>query len=59
MKLGRFLAILVFVAVSAAHIYRLATGMEVVVDGQVTPMWISAVGAVVTASIAFLLYREK
>jgi len=38
----------VFGLVSAAHVARLATGMEIVAGGVAVPMWVSALGALIT-----------
>ena len=58
MKLGTRLAMLLLALVAVAHVLRLVLGVEVVVDGWVAPMWVSIVGALIPAGLAFLIYRE-
>ena len=50
-------AVLFFV-VAIAHVLRLVYGWQVTVGDAFIPMWVSAVAAVITAGLAFLLWRE-
>lgn len=59
MKAGSLLAIVIFVLVAVAHLLRLVFQTEVVVDGYVVPQWVSVVGLIVPAAVAFLLWRES
>ena len=59
MKIGSKLAIAVFIAVALAHLIRIATNSQVLIENYAVPMWISVVGVVVTAGLAFLLYHES
>ena len=59
MKIGNKLAIAVFTAVALAHAMRIATNSRVLIDDYSVPMWVSVVGVVVTAGLAFLLYHES
>lgn len=58
MKPFTTLAVAVFALIALAHVYRLATGCEVIVNGSVVPMWVSVVGLVVTAGLAVMVWRE-
>ena len=58
MKTGSLLAIVLFVLVALAHAARLIMSMEITVENWVVPMWISALGVVVPATVAILLFRE-
>jgi hypothetical protein len=59
MKPFTILAVVLFSLMSLAHILRLIYGWEVVLNGVQIPLWISAVGAVVTGVIAYMLWRES
>jgi len=59
MKTGTLLAIILFVLVALAHLFRLFTGAEVLVNGYQVPQWISIVGVVVPCMIAWLLLKES
>jgi len=59
MKTGTLLAIAVFTVVALAHLYRLLTGTEVSVNGDIVPQWISVAGVLVPGLIAWLLWKEK
>lgn len=59
MKTGTILAIAIFTLVALAHLLRLLTGAEITLNGAVVPQWVSAVGIVVPAVIAWMLWRER
>lgn len=59
MKIGSKLAILLFLAVALAHLLRLLFGLEVTVGEWNVQQWVSALGVVVPALIAWLLWREN
>jgi len=46
-------ASIIFASVAVAHIWRLATGTVILIAAQPVPVWISWVGLVVTAALAF------
>jgi hypothetical protein len=58
MKTGTLLAIILFVLVAVAHLFRLVDRTEVVVGTMVVPLWVSVLGVVVPGLIAWLLWRE-
>ena len=58
MKPFTTIAIALFALIALAHLYRLVTGCEVVVNGHVLPLWLSAVGLIVAAGLALMLWRE-
>ena len=58
MKPFTTLAAAFFGLVAVAHLYRLVTGCEVVVNGMAVPQWLSAVGLVIGAGMALMLWRE-
>jgi hypothetical protein len=59
MKPGSLTAFVVMILVVVAHTLRLAAGMEILVDGEPLPMWLSVVGVVVPLFIAWMLWRER
>ncbi len=44
---------LIFLLVAVMHVLRLAFRWEVVLNGWLVPMWVSAVAIVITAFLAF------
>ena len=51
-------AVAIFTIVAVVHLLRLAAGWEVTVSGFIVPVWWSAPGFIVAASLAFMLWRE-
>ncbi len=58
MKPFTTLAAVLLALVALAHGVRLATHCAVVVGSHTMPMWISAVGLIVAAGLAIMLWRE-
>ena len=58
MKPFTTLAAGLFGLIALAHLYRLVQGCEVVVGGTVIPQWVSVVGLVIGAGMAWMLWRE-
>ena len=58
MKPATLLAVILLSAVAAVHLLRLVLGIEVTVDGNSLPMWVSAIGCLVPAALAAALWRE-
>ena len=59
MKPFTTIAVVIFALVAVVHLYRLIAGWEVIVSGVVIPMWASAVGLVVAAGLAVMLWSES
>lgn len=59
MKTGSLIAIVLFFLVAIAHLIRLIIGAEVTVEGTPLPQWVSVIGVVVPALVAFLLWKES
>jgi hypothetical protein len=59
MKPFTMLAAILLALIALVHLYRLIQPFEVVVQGHVLPVWISAVGAIVTGGLAFMVWRES
>ena len=47
-----------FALMAVAHLYRLVRPFDVVVGGTPVPQWASIVALLVTALLAFMLWRE-
>lgn len=58
-KPGTVLAILFFILISIAHLLRLIYQVPVQADDLIVPVWVSAPGCLVTAALAWLLWREN
>ena len=58
MKPASLVAVLVFTLVAITHLFRLVFQTEVLVGGATIPMWVSAVGLIVTGALAGALWRE-
>ena len=58
MKLGTFLAILVFLIIVVVHVLRIVGEWDVVINGIVIPEWTSFVGIMIAGGLAFLLWWE-
>ena len=53
------IAVLILAILTLAHLYRLIKGLEVVVNGNTVPQWISGVVAVVAGVLALMVWRES
>jgi hypothetical protein len=53
------IAVGVFALMALVHIFRLAFGWEVMIQGSVVPMWVSVLGAVIASGLAVMLWRES
>jgi hypothetical protein len=52
-------ATIILAILAIAHLYRLVSGLEVVVGGKVIPLWVSAFGALLAAVLALMVWRES
>ena len=59
MKPAASLATLLLSFVAIAHLLRLVFRVEVVANGRVIPLWVSAVGFIVPGGLALALWRES
>ncbi len=59
MKPGTTSAIIIFVLVAVLHLYRVITGMPVMLGEWAAPMWISYLGVAVPLVLAYLLWTGK
>lgn len=59
MKPFTTVAVIVLAFFALAHVYRLIRGLEVVVNGNTIPQWISGVVAIVAGTLALMVWRES
>ena len=59
MKPFTTIAIFVLTLFALVHIYRLIRGLEVIINGNTIPQWISGVVAVVAGTLALMVWRES
>jgi hypothetical protein len=53
-----WIASAIFALVALAHLYRLVRPFEVIIGPCHVPQWLSAVAAVITAGLSWMLCRE-
>jgi hypothetical protein len=53
-----WIAAAIFAVMAIAHIYRLIQPFEVTIGSCELPQWVSAVAAVITAGLSWMLCRE-
>ena len=53
------IAAAIFLLMALAHVYRIATGVDVTVGGTAIPQWVSWVALALTGLLAAMLYRES
>ena len=54
-----FVAAIIFLVMALAHLYRLATGFDLIVGATAVPMSVSWIALIVTALFAVMLFRES
>lgn len=59
MKPASLISALFLGLVAVAHVIRLVLGVSVTVDGMGIPLWASLPAALLTGTLAFLLWREN
>jgi len=58
MKPFTTIAVIVFSFMGLIHFLRLFFQWEVILDGMILPVWISAPGFFLASGLAFMLWRE-
>jgi hypothetical protein len=53
------IAIIVFSLMGFIHLLRLFFGWEIIINGMILPLWISAPGFAIASGLAFMLWRES
>ena len=59
MKTFTTIAVAVFALVAFVHILRLILGWEITVNHSIIPMWVSFLGLVIAAFLAWMLWLEN
>jgi hypothetical protein len=59
MKPSTTVAVIVLALLALGHLYRLIRGLEVVVNGNTVPQWVSIVVAIVAGTLALMLWRDS
>ena len=59
MKPFTTIAVIFFAIICIVHVLRLIFGWEANINGMTIPMWISILGAVVSAVLAVMVWKEK
>jgi cbb3-type cytochrome oxidase subunit 3 len=59
MKPFTTIAILIFSLIAVAHLLRIVFAWEVIANGIPIPLWPSAVAAVISGVLAYMLWREN
>jgi hypothetical protein len=53
------IAAVIFALMALVHVFRLAYGWEITLQGSVVPMWVSALGVIIAGGLAVMLWRES
>lgn len=53
------IAAIIFAIMAVVHVFRLVTHFQVVAGSHEIPMWVSWIGIVIPAILAWGLYRES
>jgi hypothetical protein len=59
MKPFTTIAVIVFSLVGVMHLLRLFFGWEVIINGMILPVWVSAPGFFLASGLALMLWRES
>jgi len=59
MKPFTTIAVIFFAVICIVHVLRLIFGWEANINGMTIPMWISILGALVSAVLAVMVWKEK
>ena len=59
MKPFTTIAVIVLALFTLVHVFRLIRGLEVVVNGNTIPQWVSGIVAIVAGTLALMVWRES
>jgi uncharacterized membrane protein YdjX (TVP38/TMEM64 family) len=59
MKPATTIVVILLIAISIAHLLRLILQVNVVANGVNIPLWVSILGCIIPAVLAFMLWREN
>ena len=59
MKPFTTIAVILLACLALVHLYRFVRGLEIVVNGNAVPLWVSAVVAIVAGVLSLMIWRES
>lgn len=59
MKPFTTIAVIMLALLALVHVFRFVRGLEIVVNGHSVPLWVSAVAALVAATLSLMIWRES
>jgi hypothetical protein len=59
MKPAATVVIIFLLLLALVHLFRLVYGVEMIVNGQVVPVWFSLPPVILTSILAWFLWREQ
>ena len=59
MKPFTTIAVLMLALLALVHLFRFVRGLDIVVNGNAIPLWVSAVVALVAAILSLMIWRES
>jgi hypothetical protein len=59
MKPFTTIAVIVFAIICVVHILRLVLGWQANINGMNIPIWVSIIGALVSAVLAVMVWKEN
>ncbi|HEY5721776.1 MAG TPA: hypothetical protein VIT45_05590 [Allosphingosinicella sp.] len=59
MKPFTTIAVIMLALLALVHVFRFVRGLEIVVNGNSVPLWVSAVVALVAATLSLMIWRES
>ena len=59
MKPFTTIAVIMLALLALVHLFRFVRGLEIVVNGNAVPLWVSAVVAIVAAGLSLMIWRES
>ena len=59
MKPFTTVAVFMLALLALVHLFRLIRGLEIVVNGNTVPLWVSAIVAIVAAFLSLMIWRES
>jgi flagellar biosynthesis protein FliR len=59
MKPVTTIVVILLIAISIAHLLRVVLQVNIVANGVNIPIWLSILGCIVPATLAFMLWREN
>lgn len=58
MKLFSVFGVIIFALIAVAHLLRVIFQVEVLIEGESVPMWVSIAGIIIAGALAIGIWRE-